>query len=163
MQYIVNIYLDNTAQKVGGSGPNSNAYLAAHLWFKYTGQAGRVEWVPVADPVKVSKSTDTVGFTLGDVFNELSNSAVYKITFTGSAGGPQSPLDDTTTQQLANGTYPWTKGHSPIVGLKNPTDYVTTGAELPLINPGANFEFSLEVDDGGTEVYYMDPRMIVDP
>lgn len=160
MQYIVNIFLDNTAKRVGGGGANSNAFRAAHLWFKLaTGNKG---WVPVADPVEVSQANDQVGFTLADVYNELSNSAVYKITFT-APSGPQSPFDATTTAQLADGTYPWAKGRNPIVGLKNPTDYVTSGAALTLANQGTDFEFSVEVDDDGTEVYYMDPRMIVDP
>ena len=56
------------------------------------------------------------------------------------------------------------RGKTPIVGLKDPTDYVTTGANLALTNTGTDFEFSIEVDDeDGNEVYYMDPRMIVDP
>ena len=163
MQYIVNIYLDNTAKRVGGGGPNSNAYLAAHLWFKETGTGqGAKGWVPVADPVEVSMANDQVGFTLADVYNELSNSATYKITFTASSGA-QSPFDATTTAQLADGTYSWQKGHNPIVGLQNPTDYVTTNPLLSLANQGTDFEFAIEVDDDGSEVYYLDPRMIVDP
>lgn len=159
MQYIVNIFLDETAPTVGDGGPNTNAHRCAYLWFKNTGTGqGAMGWIPVPDPLTVSQAADTVGFTLGDVYGELSSDATYKITFSSS-----SPFDPTTTQSLAQGTFDWQRGTLPISGLKNPTDYVSTGAELTLANTGT-FEFTIQVDDGdGTEVYYLDPRMIVDP
>jgi len=161
MQYIINVYLDQNARTVGDGGPNTNAKVPAHLWFKETGTGqGAKGWVPVADPLVVSRATDTVGFTLADVYGELTNNATYKICFTGASG---SPLDSATTEALADGSYAWQNGHFPIAGLANPTDYVTSGASVPLANEGS-FEFTVEVDDGsGTEVYYLDPRMIVDP
>jgi hypothetical protein len=160
MLYLLNVFLDSTAQR-HASGPGAGALLPAHLWFKKPSTSPGGEWVPVADPVTLSKANDQVGFTLGDVYNDLSNNATYKVIFCASSG-VQSPLDSQTTQQLADGSYPWVKGRAPIIGLQNPTDYVTA-QPLALANTGTGFEFSVEVDDGSREVYYLDPKMIVDP
>jgi hypothetical protein len=157
MDYIVNVYLDKNAKLVGGGGPKGQAKLAAHLWFKNTGAppAG-IGWVPVADPVTLSQAQDTVGFTLADAYGELSATAQYKILF-----GNKSPLAQAVTDQLASGSYAWSPGSGPVVGLPSGSKFVTTSG-LSLANRG-NFDFSVEVDDAGHDVYYLDPKMIVGP
>ena len=166
MRYQVNIYLDKNAQRVG-EGPHRDAYLAAHLWFKATSDKG---WVPVADPVTLSKSQDTVSFAMADIYGDLDTQAKYKVRFVNPGGqGVQSPFSQELTEQLECGSYPWTQGNERLAGLGISTPYVRTASpphELTLTNesPPGGFEFSIEVDDGNnSEVYYMDPRMIVDP
>lgn len=160
MDYQLNIFLDEYAVELK-TGPGEGAKLAAHLWFKQTGAQGPAAkgWVPVGDPIRLSISQDRVFFAMGDVYDELSPSAKYKVFFKGATA--TSPFDQPTTDALADGSafVPFNQGS--MACLAGKTKGVRTTA-LQLAHPG-RFEFSIEVDDGSTVVYYLDPQMIVDP
>ena len=174
MKYQINIFLDKTAQKVGGGGPHRDSFLAAHLWFKYTGKPPvHKAWLPVADPVTLSKQNDTVFFAMADIYGDLDSQAKYKVKFINPGGQyARSPFTDELTDQLAgenDSYYPWDHSHRSFAGLgvNAPgvrTDSPKQGLALTNLSPSGGFEFSIEVDRGdGSEVYYMDPRMIVGP